>query len=124
VVGVSRPDTSPGLSRLAGYRAQIRKLPGGWLLWRIGITFLAVLIIAVGLVLVPLPGPGWLIVFLGLGLLSTEYAWAARLTGRVRRLVGRWWIWVSDRPRWEQIGIGILGLAFTASVSYATWYYL
>ena len=32
-----------------------------------------------GSILVPLPGPGWLIVFAGLAILATEYVWAQRL---------------------------------------------
>ena len=35
--------------------------------------------VIVGLILVPLPGPGWLIVFGGLALLATEFMWAERL---------------------------------------------
>jgi len=38
-----------------------------------------------GLALVPLPGPGWLIVFLGLGIMATEFAWAERLLDFGRR---------------------------------------
>ncbi len=37
------------------------------------------LILAVGLVAIPFPGPGWLIVFLGIGFLSLELHWATRL---------------------------------------------
>lgn len=47
----------------------------------------------VGIVLIPLPGPGWLIVFAGLALLASEFAVAARLQenlkSRARRLLGR-----------------------------------
>lgn len=32
-----------------------------------------------GIVLLVLPGPGLLVIFAGLGLLSTEFTWAARL---------------------------------------------
>ena len=39
--------------------------------------------------LVPLPGPGSLIVFVGVSLLGREFAWARRLSGRARRDVGR-----------------------------------
>jgi uncharacterized protein (TIGR02611 family) len=36
-------------------------------------------IVVVGLILVPLPGPGWAIVFAGLALLATEFAVAERM---------------------------------------------
>jgi len=43
----------------------------------------------VGIVLIPLPGPGWLIVFGGLAILATEYVWARRLLNYSRRRVGQ-----------------------------------
>lgn len=41
-------------------------------------------VIAVGVVLLVIPGPGWLIIFLGLGILAAEFAWAQRLLTAVR----------------------------------------
>jgi uncharacterized protein (TIGR02611 family) len=46
---------------------------------RVGITIAGFVLVVVGLVLVPLPGPGWLIVFAGLAILATEYVWAQRI---------------------------------------------
>ena len=116
-------DAAPrnSLSRL---RASVRALPGGALAWRIMITVLGLAIIAVGIVLLPLPGPGWLIIFMGLGLWATEYAWAARLLKWVRARVTAWTHWVQARPKWLQVVIVVLGLAFTAAVSYGCWYLL
>lgn len=31
------------------------------------------------------PGPGWLVILLGLGLLAAEFVWAQRLMTRIRR---------------------------------------
>ncbi|MBG6238829.1 uncharacterized protein (TIGR02611 family) [Mycetocola sp. CAN_C7] len=50
-----------------------------------------------GLLLVPLPGPGWLIVFLGLALLGTEFRWARRLAGFLKRSMSRFWAWWNKR---------------------------
>src|SRR3954469_563716 len=47
--------------------------------YRIGFTVLAFVILLGGLALVPLPGPGWAIVFVGLGMLALEFKWAERL---------------------------------------------
>ena len=49
------------------------------LIWRSVSTALGVGIVVAGVVLLPLPGPGWAIIFLGLAVLATEYAWAHRL---------------------------------------------
>jgi uncharacterized protein (TIGR02611 family) len=37
------------------------------------------LILAAGIAMIPLPGPGWLVVVLGLWVLSLEFSWAERL---------------------------------------------
>jgi len=70
------------------------------LIWRIGITLVGLATIVVGVLLLPLPGPGWLIIFAGLGLLATEYAWASRLLGRARRLVAEWTRWWPGKGTW------------------------
>jgi uncharacterized protein (TIGR02611 family) len=46
-----------------------------------------------GLILVPLPGPGWLVVFLGLAVLGTEFAWAKRIAAWLKRMLDRFWTW-------------------------------
>ena len=35
------------------------------------------------------PGPGWLTIFLGLGLLAAEFVWARRLMDRIKKEGGR-----------------------------------
>lgn len=47
------------------------------------------LVIVVGLALLVLPGPGMLVVLLGLGILSTEFHWPKRLRERLRDRVHR-----------------------------------
>ncbi len=42
-----------------------------------------------GAVMIVTPGPGWLTIFLGLGLLAAEFVWARRLMDRVKREGGR-----------------------------------
>jgi uncharacterized protein (TIGR02611 family) len=56
---------------------------------RIGITIAGFLVVLVGIVLIPLPGPGWLIVFAGLAILAREYVWAERLLNQAKRRVGQ-----------------------------------
>jgi len=41
-------------------------------------------IILIGVALLVLPGPGTLVIILGLALLGTEFAWARRLLKRVK----------------------------------------
>jgi uncharacterized protein (TIGR02611 family) len=104
------------LRRLEALRDRVRARHGGALVWRIGVTVIGVVIIAVGIVLLPLPGPGWLIIFAGLGVLATEYEWAKRLLRFARDQVQRWTDWVKRQPRVVQVVVGVLGVAFLAAI--------
>jgi tellurite resistance protein TerC len=42
-----------------------------------------------GVIMLVTPGPGILVIFLGLGLLAAEFVWARRLMDRMRRQSGR-----------------------------------
>ena len=56
---------------------------------RTAVTVVGFAVVLLGIVLIPLPGPGWLIVFGGLAILATEYVWARRLLNYARRRVGQ-----------------------------------
>jgi uncharacterized protein (TIGR02611 family) len=47
------------------------------LLKRIAVGIVGGLVTVVGVIALVAPGPGWLIIFAGLGILATEFAWAA-----------------------------------------------
>lgn len=121
-----RSDDEPGLldevAEKLGFRARLKANPALDMAWRIGVGVVGVLVVLLGLFLVPFPGPGWLIVFVGLGILATEFAWAERLLDYGR---GKWraWIgWVSKQslPIRFLIGagflllLGVLAAAFVA----------
>ncbi|MGI6879812.1 TIGR02611 family protein [Microbacterium sp. gxy059] len=65
--------------------------------YRVVIGLLGAALVALGLVLVPLPGPGWLVVFAGLAVLATEFRWAHRAAGWLRRQLSRFWAWTKER---------------------------
>jgi uncharacterized protein (TIGR02611 family) len=46
-------------------------------------------LLAVGVVMLVTPGPGWLVILLGLSLLAAEFIWARRLMDRMKREGGR-----------------------------------
>ena len=52
-------------------------------LYRISVATTGAVLVLLGLALVPLPGPGWLIVAIGLGMLALEFDRAERLLERV-----------------------------------------
>ena len=51
--------------------------------YRVAFTIVAFLITLAGLAAIPLPGPGWAIVFVGLGMLALEFKWAENLMEKV-----------------------------------------
>ncbi|MEJ3405880.1 TIGR02611 family protein [Rathayibacter sp. YIM 133350] len=65
--------------------------------YRAGVAVVGVVVALAGLVLVPLPGPGWLIVFIGLAILGTEFAWARRQSAFIKRQLSRFWAWWNAR---------------------------
>ncbi len=52
--------------------------------WRWIIAVVGATILIIGIALLVLPGPGWLTVIVGLGILGSEYVWARRLLRKVR----------------------------------------
>jgi uncharacterized protein (TIGR02611 family) len=42
-------------------------------------------LLLIGLVMIFTPGPGWVVILLGLGLLAAEFVWARRLMERIKR---------------------------------------
>ena len=91
-----RPDR-PIRRMLRGIRRWIDRHPRLRLAYRIGVGVLGGAIAIGGLLLVPLPGPGWLVVFLGLAILGTEFAWAKRLAAFTKRQLARFWAWWKAR---------------------------
>jgi hypothetical protein len=51
---------------------------------RIVVLVVGLTILLIGVALLVLPGPGWLIIFGGLGLLATEFAWARWILKQAR----------------------------------------
>jgi uncharacterized protein (TIGR02611 family) len=51
--------------------------------YRVSFAAIGVVVILLGLILVPLPGPGWLIVALGVGMLALEFDRMERLLERI-----------------------------------------
>jgi uncharacterized protein (TIGR02611 family) len=50
--------------------------------WRVGVFVVGLAVVVAGVVMLPLPGPGWLVIFAGMALWATEFVWA--------QLVLRW----------------------------------
>jgi len=65
-----------------------------------GITVAGLSLLAGGAVMLVLPGPGVAVILLGLAVLASEYAWAARLLARLRQHAAR--LSSPLRERWRR----------------------
>jgi uncharacterized protein (TIGR02611 family) len=83
--------------------------------YRVFVAVAGGLIVVIGLILVPAPGPGWLIVIAGLGVLSTEFAWARRLLNFTKRCLMAWTLWLLRQPLVTRVAFGALGLVTLAA---------
>lgn len=54
-------------------------------------------VLLVGIILIPYPGPGWLIVFAGLAILAREFTWAKRALKFGKVKYEEWNRWVASQ---------------------------
>ena len=100
------------------WRRRIRANPHSLRIYR-GVVFAVGLVLVVGgLILVPLPGPGWLIVILGIAVWASEFEPAAKLLEWVKEKVRAWESWAKQQAWWVK---GLLGLACFLVVLGAVW---
>jgi uncharacterized protein (TIGR02611 family) len=78
-------------------RAWVSQYPRLEHAYRLVVAILGGTLSVIGLLLVPLPGPGWLVVFLGLAVLGTEFRWAQRIAVWLKRQLHRFWAWWKAR---------------------------
>lgn len=102
------------------WRRAIRRRRSTLVAYRIVVITLGALIIVAGLIMVPLPGPGWLVVLLGLAVLGSEFEPAQRLLDFAKDKLRLWEAWVRRRPWWVQAFIALLTAAFVACVVWVT----
>ncbi|GKQ40209.1 membrane protein [Streptomyces sp. A012304] len=50
--------------------------------WQVGIFIVGLAVVVAGIIMLPLPGPGWVVIFGGMAIWATEFVWA--------QLVLRW----------------------------------
>jgi uncharacterized protein (TIGR02611 family) len=102
--------------RFTGRLDRLRATPTGRLALRIGVGVLGALVVAVGIVLIPFPGPGWAIVILGLAIWAIEFTWAKSLLAFTRRHVRSWTNWVARQNLPTRAAAGVVGAIFVAVI--------
>lgn len=87
-------------------------------------------VLAAGIVMLAVPGPGWVAIFLGAGLLSGESLRVSRALDRVElrarawgRRLQRWWRGL-EHPRIVGTLLALATMVVVAGFCYATWRWL
>ncbi len=78
------------------------------------------LLLLLGIIAIPYPGPGWLIVFAALAILARDFEWAQRLLDYTKNKYDAWQDWLKKQP----VYIKVLIWTATALIVVATIYLL
>jgi uncharacterized protein (TIGR02611 family) len=88
---------------------------------RAAVVLAGFVVVLVGLAQIPLPGPGLLVVAVGLAVLALEFAWAERLLERTVNRMEQATETVKRASRAQQILLGLL-VALTAAAALSAAY--
>ena len=96
-------------------RTWFKKTLIGRLVWRIIIGVIGGAVTVAGAIALVGPGPGILIVLAGLGILASEFAWAARVMAHTRTYAQK----AADKagiPKWAQFALIAIGAVISILV--------
>lgn len=79
---------------------------------RLLIAVVGLAVVLLGIVMIPYPGPGWLVVFAGLAILATEFEFAQKILDTIHVKYDLWQDWL----RRQNIYIQSFFWIFTAAV--------
>ncbi len=77
-------------------------------IWRIGVAIVGGAVLIAGIVMIPYPGPGWLVVFAGLAILAVEFTWAERVLRFAKGKYDAWTEWLRRQHLAVRIAILLL----------------
>jgi uncharacterized protein (TIGR02611 family) len=103
------------------WRARLRRNRVTHLVWRTAVGVVGAVVTVAGLIMVPAPGPGWLVVFFGLLILASEFEFAQRWLDFARHQVSRWNTWIMGQAAWVR---GLVALGTLLIVWAVLWGYL
>ncbi|WP_225837373.1 TIGR02611 family protein [Streptomyces sp. NK08204] len=83
--------------------------------WQVGVFVVGLAVVGVGVVLLPLPGPGWVVIFAGMAIWATEFVWAQLVLRWTKRKVTEAAQRALDpRVRRRNIALTVTGLVIVA----------
>lgn len=105
------------------WRRRLRANPATAKIYRVAVFIVGLAIVVLGLLLIPFPGPGWLIVIAGLAVWATEFEKAQRVLEFVKRQLRQWEEWTKRQNPFVKGLVGIVGVAFIATVLWLTFHF-
>ncbi|MEO3871337.1 TIGR02611 family protein [Nonomuraea sp. B12E4] len=108
-----RSDMPGRRTGIQGWLDGVRSTRAGALTLKIVIGVIGAVMVVGGLIMVPFPGPGWLVVFAGLAVLATEFHWAHKVLEFGKGVLHAWTQWYK-RQGWT---LRILVLIVTAAAA-------
>ncbi|RKT18880.1 uncharacterized protein (TIGR02611 family) [Streptomyces sp. 1114.5] len=116
-------DAAVGGGRAAGSRAPafVRRSPALHRAWQVAVFLAGLAVVGLGVVMLPLPGPGWVVIFLGMGIWATEFAWARLVLRWTRRKVAEAAHRAMD-PRVRRRNLTVTAIGLAVLVGAGGWY--
>jgi uncharacterized protein (TIGR02611 family) len=108
-------------ARLLAWRRRMNATAAGRLGVKLAVGVVGVAVVLVGVVLLPLPGPGWVVILAGLAILALEFRWARWLLHVARAQLRRWTGLVREGSWLVRLAV-VFGLLVVVSLAaWASW---
>jgi uncharacterized protein (TIGR02611 family) len=102
------------------FRAGVARNPVLDLTFRVVVGVIGIAVVIFGIIALPAPGPGWAIIFLGLGILAAEFEGAHRVLVWVRARYQAWVDWLGRQHRVVQL---VVLTAILLLVAVCAWFF-
>ncbi|MFE3448248.1 TIGR02611 family protein [Nonomuraea sp. NPDC059194] len=112
-------DEAARRSGIHGWLDGVRSTRTGALTLKIVIGVIGTVMVVGGLIMVPFPGPGWLVVFAGLAVLATEFHWAHKVLEFGKRVLHAWTEWYKRQGWTIRIIVLVVTLAAMGVIIWA-----
>jgi uncharacterized protein (TIGR02611 family) len=110
----------PVLEWLTRVRQGIERRRWTNVLYRVAVGLVGLAILVLGIIMLPAPGPGWVVIFAGLGVLATEFPQARRLLAFTRRKYLEWIAWLGRQSAPVRV---LISLAILAMLAGFAWFF-
>ncbi|MFE2105294.1 TIGR02611 family protein [Kitasatospora sp. NPDC059463] len=89
--------------------------------WQVAVFLVGLAVVVLGVIMLPLPGPGWVVIFLGMGIWATEFVWAQLALRWTRRKVAEAAQKALD-PKVRRRNLTLTAIGLTLIAALGGWY--